>query len=120
MPYVEQKPFERDFHLSYHASGEFHWTDNGIHVDPLCGEDDFRKAFEVWLKLRFPPCLCIRKGKGLREEEIISLVRCLSRYVPVVNIEDASQELKRADFYRLVSADADLATESDNKKCKYE
>ena len=123
MPFVEYQPFKgknlQDFHLSYHASGEFHWTSNGNHIEPAFGEDDFRKAFEVWLQVRSPLCLCLRKGKGLNEEEIVSSAKCLSRYIPMpIDIEAASQELKHAGFYRLVSADLKSEIDKETRRTR--
>ena len=108
MPFVEYHPFSenslKDFHMSYHVSGEFHWTKDGTHTKPLYGEADLRKAFESWLKFRFPMCICFRKGKELREEEIDNLIECLSSYLPItVNIKEAAQNMKHKRFHRLVS-----------------
>jgi hypothetical protein len=96
----------QDFHLSYHSSGEFHWTKDGTHIEPLYGEADFRKALERWLRFKYLPCLCFRKGKGLGEEEILALVRHLARYLPLtVDVGEAAQDLKSRGFYRLVRRD---------------
>jgi len=95
-----------DFHLSYHPSGEFHWAVNGTHIQPLFGEADFRKALELWLKFKSPPCLCFRKGKGLREEEILILIQHLARYLPLkIDVGEVAQNLKGSNFYRLVRRD---------------
>jgi hypothetical protein len=96
----------QDFHLSYHSSGEFHWTKDGTHIEPLYGEADLRKALEVWLRFKSLPCLCLRKGKGLGEEEILALTQCLVRYLPLtVDVGEAVQDLKGRSFYRLVRRD---------------
>jgi hypothetical protein len=96
----------QDFHLSYHSSGEFHWTKDGTHIEPLFGEADFRKALELWLKFKSLPCLCFRKGKGLREEEILALIQHLVGYLPLtVDVGEVAQSLKGTNFYRLVRRD---------------
>ena len=96
----------QDCHLSYHSSGEFHWTEDGTHIESLHGEADFRKALELWLKFKSLPCLCFRKGKSLLEEEILALVQHLARYLPLtVDVGEAAQNLKGKDFYRLVRRD---------------
>jgi len=103
---TEPKGDLQDFHLSYHSSGEFHWAKDGTHIQPLFGEADLRKALELWLKLKSPPCLCFRKGKGLREEEILALIQHLARYLPLtIDVGEVAQSLKGADFYRLVRRD---------------
>jgi len=95
-----------DFHLSYHASGEFHWAVDGTHTQPLFGEADFRKALALWLKFKSPPCLCFRKGKGLAAEQILALVQHLASYLPIgIDIADVTQILKDSNFHRLVRAD---------------
>jgi hypothetical protein len=103
---TELKGELQDFHLSYHSSGEFHWTKDGTHIEPLYGEADFRKALELWLRFKFLPCLCFRKGKGLGEEEILALIQHLVRYLPLtIDVGEAAQDLKGRDFYRLVRRD---------------
>ena len=61
---------KRDFHISYHVSGRFHWTNEKEHLKPVNGEADYRRAFRNWLKFKQPQCFCIRKGKNLNESEI--------------------------------------------------
>jgi hypothetical protein len=96
----------QDFHLSYHSSGEFHWTKDKTHIQPLFGEADFRKALELWLKFKSPPCLCFRKGKGLREGEIVSLIQHLASYLPLnIDVGEVAQNLKGSNSYRLVRKD---------------
>jgi hypothetical protein len=107
MPLIEyttkSKNEFQDFHLSYHSSGEFHWAEHGTHIQPVFGETDLRKALELWLKLKSPPCLCFRKGKGLREEETTRLLQKLVRYLPIpIDIGEAAQSLRDSNFYRLV------------------
>ena len=103
---TEPKGDFQDFHLSYHSSGEFHWAKDGTHIQPLFGEADFRKALKLWLKLKSPPCLCFRKGKGLREEEILALIQHLARYLPLtIDVGEVAQNLKGTNFYRLVRRD---------------
>jgi len=102
----ESKGEFQDFHLSYHLSGEFHWAEDGTHIQPLFGEADFRKALELWLKFKSPPCLCFRKGKGLGEEEIGVLIQHLAKYLPLtINVEEVAQNLRNANFYRLIQGD---------------
>ena len=103
---TEPKGDFQDFHLSYHSSGEFHWAKDGTHIQPVFGEADFRKALELWLKLKFPPCLCFRKGKGLGEEEIAALIQHLAKYLPLtVDVEEVAQNLRNTNFYRLIRGD---------------
>jgi hypothetical protein len=103
---TELKGELQDFHLSYHLSGEFHWAKDGTHIQPLFGEADLRKSLELWLKLKSPPCLCFRKGKGLRQEEILALIQHLARYLPLtIDAGNVAQDLKSANFYRLVQKD---------------
>jgi len=107
IPFVEDKTENvdkrRDFHISYHPSGEFHWTVNGAHVKPVFGEDDFLMAFHFWLVAKAPSCLCFRRGKGLSEQDIIAAVQTLSRYVPVQHsIEGISNKLNKDGFYRFI------------------
>ena len=103
---AEPKGELQDFHLSYHSSGEFHWTKDGTHIEPLFGEADFRKALGLWLKFKSLPCLCFRKGKGLGEEEILALIQHLAGYLPLtVDVVEVAQNLKGTNFYRLVQRD---------------
>ena len=103
---TEPKGDFQDFHLSYHSSGEFHWTKDGTYIQPVFGEADFRKALELWLKFKSPPCLCFRKGKSLGEEEIAALIQHLAKYLPLpVDVEEVAQNLKGSNFYRLVRRD---------------
>jgi len=96
----------QDFHLSYHSSGEFHWAKDGTHIQPLFGEADFRKALELWLKFKSPACLCFRKGKGLRQEEIRALIEHLARYLPpTIGVGEIAHDLKDTNFCRLVRKD---------------
>jgi hypothetical protein len=110
IPYVEYmgKSMEkfRDFHLSYHSSGDFRWAEGGTHVEPVCGETDFGAAFGMWLKVRRPACFCFRKGKGISDKEIVSLLQRLAQNFPFTfDVGEALQNLRRSNFYRLVSAD---------------
>ena len=90
----------QDFHLSYHSSGKFHWAKDGTHIQPLFGEADFRKALELWLKFKSPPCLCFRKGKGLKEEEIFTLIQELARYLTLtIDVGKAAQNLRDAQNF---------------------
>jgi hypothetical protein len=96
----------QDFHLSYHLSGEFHWTIDGTRTQPLFGEADFRKALELWFKIKSPACLCFRKGKGLREEEIVALTKYLTEYLPfIIDAEEIAKNLRNAKFHRLIRRD---------------
>lgn len=104
IPYTEYGL--RDFHLSYHESGKFHWGYEGTHIEPLCGKTDFAAAFGMMLKLRCPPCFCLRKGKMLSDGEIVRLVQRLTQNFPFpFDIEEACRQLQNAKFYRLVSVD---------------
>jgi len=95
-----------DFHLSYHKSGRFHWTYEQTHTQPVCGETDFAAAFGVWLKVKHPLCFCFRKGKKLSDKEVVSLLQSLAQNFPFnFDVQHASQNLMKSNFYRLVSAD---------------
>jgi len=94
-----------DFHLSHHESGEFHWGHDRTHDKPAYGEGDFAAAFGLWLKVRSPLCFCLRKGKNLNNEDIAILVQRLAQNFPFAfDIETASRDLERSNFYRLVLA----------------
>ena len=100
---AESEKGRRDFHISYHKSREFHWTHGGTHIVPVCGEDDAPAAMRLWLKLKQPPCFCFRKGRNLNDEEIVTLIQHLAQNLPFnFNVEEASQNLKNAKFYRMV------------------
>jgi len=95
-----------DFHISHHKSGEFHWVNQKNHIQPICGEDDFPAALRLWFKFKCPPCLCFRRGRGLDEKEITSLLQRLAQYLPFpFNIAKASQDLAKHNFHRLVLTD---------------
>jgi hypothetical protein len=103
---TEPKGDFQDFHLSYHSSGEFHWTKDVTYIQPVFGEADFCKALELWLKFKSPPCLCFRKGKGLREDEIVALIEHLTKYLPpTIDAGNVAQDLKGTNFYRFVRGD---------------
>jgi hypothetical protein len=102
LPYEEYGSLEKEFHISHHASGEFHWVEGGEHIHPLYGENDFVASFVLWLKLRFPPCMCVRKGTKLNKEDVACLMKCLKHYVPMINdLVEASQTLYDAGFYSI-------------------
>lgn len=97
---------DRDIHMSHHKSGEFHWVVDRNHVQPAFGEADFPAAFGLWLKLQRPPCFCFRRGKGLDEKEIATLVECLAKYLPFkIDTRGTSQSLRDFNFYRAVAPD---------------
>ena len=108
IPYVEYgsrgfSNFPGDFHLSHHKSGKFHWTTKKEHIEPVYGEKDFAAAFGLWLKLRHPPCFCFRRGSGLNEQEITSLLNRLAQNIPFVfDIESSSKDLGSQNYHRLV------------------
>jgi hypothetical protein len=84
----------REFHISHHTSGEFHWAIDGKSVHPVFGESDYPAAFGLVLKVRHPPCFCFRRGKNLDAGEISVLVDCLAKYIPFkINSEIACQNL---------------------------
>ncbi len=92
------------FHESFPKNWKFHWTweQKGKPIVPLYGEEDFPKAFKLWLKFRSPMCLCFRRGRSLGEEEITGLVARLAKYLPInINLEEASLTLWKSGFYRL-------------------
>ncbi|MBA7690465.1 hypothetical protein ES703_98992 [subsurface metagenome] len=102
VPYPITETGSKDLHLSHHSSGEFHWTDDVNHVQPIYGEDDFPTALKIWLKFKRPPCFCFRKGKALNDIEIDNILQRIARYLPFsFNIKETYQNLKDANFYRL-------------------
>ncbi|HEX9897497.1 MAG TPA: hypothetical protein VGA85_07575 [Dehalococcoidales bacterium] len=96
-----------DIHISHHKSGNFHWSVEGNNVDPVFGEKDFPTAFTFWVKAKNPPCFCIRKGRPLHQNEIRTLVECISNYVPFpFDIEIAVGNLVSDGFYRFTRSDS--------------
>jgi hypothetical protein len=115
----KSKSVNKEFHISHHKSGEFHWMQDGEHVHQVLGESDFPAAFGFVLKVRRPPCFCFRRGKNLSINEIATLVECLAKYLPfkidtmiacqnlsddnfsVFHSEDFSGFLKRRSFFQV-------------------
>ncbi len=93
-----------DFHLSYHRSGKFHWAHNKKHMNPLHSESDYREAFKLYLRCKFAPCFCLRKGKNLSDNEMNNLLCELTRHVPFdFDVEEVLRNLKQKKFYRMRS-----------------
>ena len=104
------------FHVSHHQSGECHWTwevrrifrrkPAKLRMQPLYGEKDYAAASALWCTLMQPPCYCLRRGRGLSDEEVVILLQRLAQYLPKnFNMEKAYQQLRNAKFYRVVSVD---------------
>ena len=103
VPYPITEIGSRDFHLSHHSSGDFHWTDDGNHIQPIYREKDFPAALKRWLKVKHPPCFCIRKGTNLSEIEIDNILHNLASYFPIYfKVNEACQRLSEKKFYRLI------------------
>ena len=103
VPYPITETGFKDLHLSHHSSGEFHWTDDGKHVQPVYGEKDFPAALKLWLKFKCPPCFCFRKGKSLSDTEIDNILQRITEYFPfTLDKNEAYQNLLDANFYRLL------------------
>jgi hypothetical protein len=102
----KSKSTNKEFHISHHKSGEFHWALDGEHVHPVFGESDYPAAFGFVLKVRRPPCFCVRRGKDLDVDEIAILVECLARYLPFkFDTAIACQNLSNNNFSMFHSAD---------------
>lgn len=99
---IEALQGKLDFHLSYHKSGKFHWAHNKKHINPLRGESDYCEPFTLYLRSKFAPCFCLRKGKNLSDNEMNILLSKLTRYFPFdFNVEEVLRNLKQKKFYRI-------------------
>ena len=95
------------FHESIHESGEIHWVMDGRNVGtPAYGRKDNPAAMRLYLRVKQPLCLCVRMGKSLGEDQLRQIVFRIVEHLPIkVDGEEATQELLKRGFYRLVRED---------------
>jgi hypothetical protein len=100
------------FHESIHDSGEIHLVMNERNVGtPAYGRKDNPAAMRLYLRVKQPLCLCIRMGKSLGEDQLRQIVFRIAEHLPIkVDGEEATQELLKRGFYRLVREDLKIST----------
>lgn len=109
--YVFPHPqFQSDYpiHESFHTSkdgkpAKFHWTGRDFHQEvPAYGERDLPAPMKfAHFRAANPPCFCLRKGKGLNDDEVKILAEKLLRFTPDVEIEGVIDALRKQNVCQL-------------------
>lgn len=86
--YIIPRPLDKNnFHISYHKSGQFHWTLDQKYHFPLQQEHDFRIAFRDYLRIqaRFGWIIgyCIACGPKVDKDTLRKMLDLLSRYITI-------------------------------------
>ena len=82
VPYPITEIGSRDFHLSHHSSGDFHWTDDGNHIQPIYREKDFPAASSLLYR---------QAVLALSEKETEQANRYIEKYISDLSINGISE-----------------------------
>jgi len=92
-----------DYYPPYHRPRKLHWFEDGTHPQPASGEVNSIPALGEWLKLQHPSCLCFRRGEGLNDKAIDSILQRLAQDFPFIwNLGEASRDLEEENCYRII------------------